>query len=65
MPTFKEKSELIHKSTENLLAVKWEDKREVHMLTSYHSPDEKGLGNGNGNKKTNLYCRIQWKHECR
>lgn len=62
MPTFTEKlekSEFTHRSTENLLAVKWKDKREVHMLTSCHIPGAKETG-----KKDRETGRVIMKPTC-
>lgn len=42
MPDMKdkiEKGEIIHYSTENLLALKWQDKREVRMLSTCNTPE--------------------------
>ena len=32
------KGEVIHKQANNILSLKWKDKREVHLLTSVHEP---------------------------
>lgn len=47
MPAMKEKlkkGEVVHYNTEKLLAVKWMDKREVHMLTTLHPNEMAGTG---------------------
>lgn len=66
MPQFTEKllkSEFTHKSTDNLLAVKWKDKREVNMLTSCHVPDVKETGKKDRETERVIlkptYCRLQ------
>lgn len=40
MPQFEklEKGEIIHLHNDNLMALKWQDKRDVHMLTTLHEP---------------------------
>lgn len=47
MPKLSEKlnrGEVIHKSTDNLLVMKWQDKREVRMLTSCYTAEMKDTG---------------------
>ncbi|XP_050295136.1 piggyBac transposable element-derived protein 4-like [Anthonomus grandis grandis] len=39
-----QKGEFTYRSTENLLAVRWQDKREVNMLSSCHKPDVEETG---------------------
>ena len=42
MPIMKEKlenGEMCFRSSSNMIAVKWQDKREVHMLSTCHSAD--------------------------
>lgn len=33
-----QKGDVVHKQANNILAVKWKDKRDVHLLTSVHEP---------------------------
>ena len=42
MPSFPERlrrGEQVHKCTEDLLAIKWKDKRDVFMITTVHTAD--------------------------
>lgn len=57
MPDMKEKisrGQVIHFSTDNILALKWQDKREVRMLTTLHTADMVHTGKKDPVKKTDI-----------
>lgn len=58
MPEFDklEKGEIIHLNKNNLMAFKWQDKRDVHMLTTLHEP-----GFGPTKKKNYKDDKTIWK----
>ena len=70
MPSFGElvKGQQAYQTTGELLALKWMDKREVHMRTILHEPavmetEKSDRATGRKIKKPLVYCEIQRKCE--
>ena len=69
MPSFGKlaKGQQVYQTTGELLALKWMDKREVHILTTLHKPvmvETEKNDRKTGRKITKpLYCTIQQKYE--
>ncbi|CAH2002249.1 unnamed protein product [Acanthoscelides obtectus] len=63
MPPLKKKlnsGELQHASTDTLLALKWKDKRDVMMLTTFHTADVVPVQNKRGIEATKPVCILEY-----